>query len=77
MPADDKMIGKPLRNIADAEYLQIEFSRMGETEKVIRGKAVVVFNGSLRAEFSVPAQTTSGRRILVRNIQGELRSTMQ
>jgi hypothetical protein len=74
MPANDKMVGKTIRSIADAEYIQIEFGGMGETEKIIRGKAVVVFNGNINAEFNVPAQTTSGRRILVRNIQGELRS---
>ncbi len=68
MPADDKMVGKPLRNIADAEYIQVEFSAMSENQKIVRGKAVVVFNGGLRAEFAIPAQTTDGRRIFVRNI---------
>ena len=73
MPADDKMVGKPLRNIADAEYIQIEFSAMGENQNVVRGKAVVVFNGALRVEFEIPAQTVVGKRIFVRNVQGMLR----
>ncbi len=76
MPADYKMVGKPLRNIADAEFIQIEFSAMGENQKVIRGKAVVVFNGTLQAEFEIPSQTSDGRRIFVRNIQGVLHSVI-
>ena len=76
MPADDKLVGKPLRSIADADYIQLEFSAMGENQKVVRGKAVVVFNGGLRAEFEIPAQTMVGRRIFVRNIQGVLRDLL-
>ena len=73
MSADDKMVGKPLRDIAQSEYLQIELASMAENQKVIGGKVVVVFDGSIRAEFQIPAQQAEGHRILVRQVQDVLR----
>ena len=74
MPAQDKMVGKPLRSIGDAEYIQIEFAAMGENKKVLRGKAVIVFNGGLRAEFDIPTQKADGRRVFVRDVQTSIRN---
>ncbi len=76
MPADDKIVGKPLRDIAQSEYLQIELASMEENQKVIGGKAVVVFNGSIRVEFPISTQQAMGRRIFVRQVQDIMRTLL-
>lgn len=77
MPADDKMVGRPLRELLEAEYLQIEFLTMDENQTVKYGHAIVVLNDGFRVEFDIPPQISQGRRIFVRDVQDRLRSLLQ
>ena len=69
MPADDRMVGRPLSALSAGQYLQIELAAMPENQVILRGKAIVVLNGNLRLEFDVPAQKTKGRQILIPDVQ--------
>jgi hypothetical protein len=77
MAADDKMVGKPLRELGNAEYLQIEFAAMDENQPIKNGQAIVVLNGGLRLEFDVPPQRSQGRRVFIRGIQEKVRTLLQ
>lgn len=72
MQADDSAVGRKLATLCDAEYLQIEFAAMPEDASVIEGKAMLVFNGSLRCELQIPPQKAKGRRIFVRDVANTL-----
>jgi hypothetical protein len=77
MPADDKIVGKPLGELTEAEYFQIEFQHMPENQSIIGGEAILVLNGSLRLEFAIPPQRSQGKKIFIRDIQREFHNLLK
>jgi len=68
MDASDRSIGKPLRSLLDAEYVQIVFNQIPDTATVVGGSAIVTINSSVRLEFKIPTQVTNEKRIMIRDI---------
>lgn len=77
MRADDKMVGKALHELAEAEYLQVEFQHMAENRNVRGGEAILVLNGGIRIAFDIPPQSSQGRRIFIRDVQNKLRNLLK
>jgi hypothetical protein len=77
MAPDDRNVGKPVWNITNAEYIQIEFAAMRRDRHILGGKATLILNSSLRLEFEIPPQTANGQLIIVPNVQGALRSVLE
>ena len=74
MPATDSAVGKPIKFLEDAEYLQISFLKIPKNSSVVSGKAIIVVNGSQRFEFPVPPQKMQEDLILVQGIEGFISS---
>lgn len=65
MDATDPSVGKPVRFLQEAEYLQIGFTQMPPRSKIKRGLAVVTINSSVRLEIPVPEQQMMEDKIMV------------
>ena len=68
MKADDTAVGQATRFLKNTEYLQIMFAQMPRNSEVIRGKAVVVINGSRRFEFEIKPQKMQEEKIFIREL---------
>jgi hypothetical protein len=77
MPADYKQVGQPLGTLAGAEYMQLEFTAMPENQSILGGKAVIVLNGSVRMEFTIPPQKAVGRRIFIRGVKAAIKALLE
>jgi len=66
-PIYGSLVGKPLIELATAEYVQLETGEPSESE-VLGGTVIFTLNGSRRFEFPIPAQTTVKQRVFVRDL---------
>jgi len=69
MPADDSAVGKPISTLKETEYLQVQFQQLPTDCEVLSGKVICVINGSIRLQFNVPPQHSSGKNIFIRDVQ--------
>jgi len=74
MDVSDPSVGKPVRYLLGAEYLQINFAKLPQGTRIKRGIAVVTINSAVRLEIPVPEQQMSDDRIFVRGLQPFLES---
>jgi hypothetical protein len=58
-------VGKPVRSLRDAEYLQIKFNQLPRNSKIDGGLAVITINSAVRLEIPIPAQQMNDDKILV------------
>lgn len=56
MDANDPSAGKPVNQLAKAEYAQIFFHKIPKEKKVLSGKAVCTINNDIRFEIDIPEQ---------------------
>jgi hypothetical protein len=68
MDAADVAIGKPVRSLKQAEYLQIGFHQLPPDAQIKSGRALVTINNAVRLEIGVPAQVLDQGRIFVRDL---------
>jgi len=68
MDATDPVVGKTVRSLRGAEFLQIGFGQLPEKSHIIRGSAVVTINSAVRLELPIPEQHMDGDKIFVRDI---------
>ncbi|MBN1621739.1 MAG: hypothetical protein JW871_04015, partial [Endomicrobiales bacterium] len=69
LDANDKSIGKPISHLSEAVIAQIAFSPTPKGSKVLKGKAICIFNSSVQIELEVPSQTMNEEKILIPNIK--------
>lgn len=74
-PIYGSLVGKPLTELATAEYVQLETGEPSESE-VLGGTIVFTLNGSRRFEFPIPAQSTVKQRLFVRDLY-QMRSQLK
>lgn len=74
MDATDPSVGKAVRFLLDAEYLQVNFAPLPPKSKIKRGLAVVTINSAVRLEIPIPEQQMSDDRIFARDLRGSLES---
>jgi hypothetical protein len=68
-PIFGPLVGKPLTELATAEYVQLEITTLGDAEaEVLGGTIVFTLNGSHRFEFPIPAQATLKQKVFVRDL---------
>jgi hypothetical protein len=65
MDARDPSIGKPVRFLRNAEYLQIGFRQLKPRSHIKSGTIAVTINGAVRLDFPVPEQEMNENRIVV------------
>jgi len=65
MDATDPSVGKPVRFLRDAEFLQVQFVNLPAKSKIKRGLAVVTINSAVRLEIPVPEQQMPEDKIIV------------
>ncbi len=79
-PIYGPLVGKPLAELATAEYVQLEItSPLGDADaeaEVLGGTIVFTLNGSHRFEFPIPAQATVKKRVFVRDLY-QMRSQLR
>lgn len=56
MDVNDPFAGKPVNQLAEAEYVQIFFHKIPKGKKVLSGKAVCTLNNDIRFEIDIPEQ---------------------
>lgn len=75
-PIQGLLVGKPLTELAAAEYVQLDITeRLGDAS-VIGGTIIFTLNGSHRFEFPIPAQKAIGQKIFVRDLY-QMRSQLK
>lgn len=67
-PASGSLVRKPMAELRNAQYLQIELRQLPTDAAIIEGKATVTINGSQQIEFEIPPQIANGRRFAVRDM---------
>jgi hypothetical protein len=65
----DERIGKPICELAKAEYAVIRFDNMPKKSKIIRGLVVFTFNSTLRIEIPIPSQVTIDKDVVILETQ--------
>ena len=79
-PVDDPYMGKPIRSLVDAEYIQMEFleSVIPLNTKIGGGKIVFVINNQVTLKCDIPAQVVKDKlddhpAFLIKDIQSMLK----
>jgi len=70
MDLNDSAVGKPVNVLSQAEYIQLEFPKLSNAYKLIRGNAKCVINGEVRIDMSFPPQDAKDQKVYLRNIDG-------
>ncbi|WAC06671.1 MAG: hypothetical protein OS130_10450 [Thermodesulfobacteriota bacterium] len=68
MDATDPAVGRPVLDLRNAEFVQIEFFPMPKDAHVLEGRAVVTVNSAVRIEIKIPKQDLRDGKILVRDL---------
>lgn len=68
MDAGDPAVGQPVRQLRDANVVQIEFVNMARDAHVLEGRAIVTINSAVRLEMPVPEQRAVDGRVFVRGL---------
>ena len=74
MDATDRAVGRPVSDLRQAEFVEIEFRQMPREAHVLGGRAVVTLNSAVRIEFDIPEQDIRDGRIFVRNLAPAFRN---
>lgn len=72
LSATDSSIGKPVIILQNAEYLQINFTKIPRRSKVIGGKAIIIINSSVHIEIPIPWQIMEDNKIFNRDLRASL-----
>lgn len=67
-PINGPFVGKPIPELAAAEYVQVDFLMLPADAEVLRGTITVTLNGTQRFEFLVPPQKAMGQKIVARDL---------
>jgi hypothetical protein len=70
MDATDRSVGRPVYELRQADFAQIEFFPMPKNAHVLEGRAVLTINSAVRIELNVPEQDAQDGKIFVRDIAG-------
>lgn len=68
MDASSSAAGKPVNILRDAEYVQVTFLESPENFRLIRGKAVCIFNSEVRIPIEFPEQDSKDRNVYLRDM---------
>ena len=68
LDANDSSVGKPVRFLQQAEYVQIGFRPMPAKSAVKDGKAVITLNSAVRLELPISEQQMPADFMIVKNI---------
>jgi hypothetical protein len=69
MPADNSAVGKPISILRNTEYMQAQLASLPDNCEVLTGKMICVINGSIRLQFNIPPQRSSGKNVFVRDVK--------
>jgi hypothetical protein len=64
----DKSIGKPVRHLRDAEYVQLAFGQLPDGSIIKSGSLVVTLNSAVRLELAIPPQKVAEKRFFIRDL---------
>ncbi len=68
MDATDPAVGRPVLELRNAEFVQIEFLPMPKDAHVLEGRAVITINSAVRLELTIPEQQIKDGKIVIRNL---------
>lgn len=67
MEDSDRAVGKPVRSLLDAEYIEILCRQLPDAP-ITGGSATVTVNSEVRLDFDVPAQQPNEKRVFIRDV---------
>ena len=68
MSDTDSAVNKPINELDETEYLQIEFFAVPQNSTVVDGKVTIIINTSRRFDFQIPPQKMQEDLVFVRQI---------
>ncbi len=68
LDASDVSIGKTIRSLSEAEFVQIGFTPLAANSRVKGGIAIVTLNSAVRLEIPIPSQRMDEDHIMVREL---------
>lgn len=64
----DPSMGKPIRHLKDADFVQLAFGQLPEGSIVKSGSLVITLNSAVRIEFAIPAQKVAEKIFFIREM---------
>lgn len=69
MDVADSAVGKPVKMLLDAQYVQVMFHSAPKDFSLIRGKAICVINSEVRFDLIFLAQEAIDGQVFIRNLE--------